>query len=397
MSAEIQFGVDELEFESSDDLETYKHDQTIPTTKSAEITSKKGILNILKINSSSFSYEKHFVTACAFHSASKVIAIGYSIPPKKVTKGAISNRGRLCIFNVDEDKNPLINNIVLPFIPNFISAIPCTDQILVVGTGDEKADRYMIYNLETNKANKYPLPQTKHDGIIRSVFNVSISDSGKLMAMSTLGRVIVVHIKTNKVLREFRHDKSINCTSFSSCGGYLYCIEAKGNTMHVWNLKTGKKKVIISLRDSDVIHSVSRHYNPTLNIGRIVCGCDLGISVVYDEKSMHSIKTASKSLFSTPTISVSSVSTFSNLTTALSHVAIHPSGSIILAVTPEKRCGIKFYDLQRAVCFSNFPTQHTRLGKVTACSFSPNGRLVVCGCKSGHVAMWRLRDWCEEE
>lgn len=84
------------------------------------------------------------------------------------------------------------------------------------------------------------------------------------------------------------------------------------------------------------------------------------------------------------------VKAISNLTTEITDLKFNPTTEILSICSADANNAVKLVQFPTATVFSNFPSQHDVMGKMTTMAFSPAGGFFAAGSMRGDASLYRM-------
>ncbi|KAA0184668.1 U3 small nucleolar RNA-associated protein [Fasciolopsis buskii] len=110
----------------------------------------------------------------------------------------------------------------------------------------------------------------------------------------------------------------------------------------------------------------------------IACGSDSGFVNVYSSSNVI------QSVHPHPDKSIANLNSRANL------ITFHPSNEMLCIGSSKQPAAVRLYHIHGRRVFDNFPARVGRLGVASSVAFSPGGRYMCVGQKSGRASLYAI-------
>ncbi|KAF5346056.1 hypothetical protein D9756_010808 [Leucocoprinus leucothites] len=155
--------------------------------------------------------------------------------------------------------------------------------------------------------------------------------------------------------------------------------------VYLWDV--GERRCVRRWKDEGGFRGAGRVLASTQTGGAYMAiGSSSGLVNIYNPTS-YSLNSSETSKTPKP------IKSIGNLTTAISSLKFNHDAQLLAMASREKNDSMRLIHVPTLTSFSNWPTQSTPLGVVTALDFSPRSEYVAIGNKRGRVLLYHLREY----
>lgn len=282
----------------------------------------------------------------------------------------------LKIFSIDGKINPLVTSLLLKSCPVHTCKFSA-DGDAVFASGRRK---YMYKWLpEDNKVEKITRLYG-HNESQPSFEQFRTSQSGKFIALlGADGWVNIVSAQTGRWLQHFQTccgepiaDLAWGAPNASE-DEIAYCLSASGTVVEY---SVARQRTLRKWSDISLVRATK-------------------IAIAGDEDALCALgsNTGIVNIFKMHSEEPQLFKTIESLTTTISHVVFNPTGEILAIASHAKKDAFRLINTSSGTVFPNWPTDRTKIGRVTSVAFSPGGELLAVAEVRGRVGLWRLKHY----
>ncbi|KAI8381519.1 WD40-repeat-containing domain protein [Radiomyces spectabilis] len=299
-----------------------------------------------------------------------IMSLGFHPNAQVMMTGGLDKTLRL--FQVDGRVNPKIQSMRFKDLPIYTAAFHTSgDQIVLSG----RRKHYYIYDVQSGAVDKCPGIWGRDE---KSLEKFSISPCGKYIAfLGNSGHIILVSYLTKQWIANLKMNGTVVSADWSSDGRYLFGIGSLGE-VYQWDV--GQRECVKRWQDDGSLrpHIIRVSRNDKF----FATGSPSGIVNLYDQSVLQSDITRPKP-----------IKAIGNLTTTVSDIQFNHDSQLMAISSARKRNSFKLVHLPSATVFSNWPTDRTPLGAVTASAFSPNSDYLALGNRQGRVVLYGIKHY----
>lgn len=315
----------------------------------------KGELNFKRLtNINQATMKEGRITSVEFH-------------PKSTVGVVAGLKGMISIFALDGRENKKIHNMKYERFPIRSCKLNNDGDELIIG-GIEKY--FHTYNLLSGKKLQVRLPQG-----INNMKSFELSQCGKYMAViGEYGEIHLLHSLTRELLVTLKQEYPSTSIKFSVDSNKLFA-HSDDSEVTVFDLRS--QRMQHRFVDEGCVNGLSL----ALNGKFIATGSRQGFVNIYNYDDVFATK------YPKPEKALS------NLTTEATDLRFNATGEMLGICSADKDNAVKLVHLPSATVFSNFPSQHDKIGKATTVAFSPAGGYLGFGTIAGAAPLYRLRHY----
>ncbi len=210
---------------------------------------------------------------------------------------------------------------------------------------------------------------------------LEVSPCGRFVGLKgQAGYIVILSATTMQVVGCVKMNSEVGSITFSSDGKILVSVGAD-NHIYLWNLANFQCIGLLPDDSGTTCTSVAISPDGTF----LSVGSNLGIVNVYVLADL--LEAGLRSL----SVTVRPFHALSNLTTAVSAIAYHPSSQLMAYASDDRKNCMRLVHLPSARVFANWPKDTTPISRVQAIAFSPSSRLMAIGNDRGIVMLYSLR------
>lgn len=289
--------------------------------------------------------------------------------PKSTVGIVAGTKGMVSMFALDGRENKKIHNIKYERFPIRSCKLNIEGDELIVGSIEKY---FHTYNLLSGHKQQVRLPEG-----INNMKSFELSRCGKYMAViGELGEIHLLHSLTRELLVTLKQEYPSTSIKFSMDSKKLFA-HSDDTEVTVFDLRT--QRMEHRFVDDGCVNGLSLALSP--NGKFIATGSRQGFVNIYNYDDVLASK------YPKPEKALS------NLTTEATDINFNATGEILGICSADKDNAVKLVHLPSAMVFSNFPSQHDKIGKATVVSFSPAGGYLSFGTIAGSAPLYRLRHY----
>lgn len=202
-----------------------------------------------------------------------------------------------------------------------------------------------------------------------------LSACGKYMAViGEFGEIHLLHSLTKELLITMKQEHQSTSLKFSNDSKKLFS-HSDDNEVTIFDLRT--QRVEHRFVDDGCVNGTSLAISE--NGILLATGSRQGYVNIYNYDDVFAKK------YPTPQKAIS------NLTSEITDLKFNQTTEVLAICSADMKNAVKMVHFPSATVFSNFPSQHDNIGKITTMAFSPAGGYFGTGTVEGESSLYRLR------
>eukprot|EP00727_Mastigamoeba_balamuthi_P001935 m51a1_g11739 putative U3 small nucleolar RNA-associated protein (1240) ;mRNA; f:143003-149227 len=277
-----------------------------------------------------------------------------------------SSKGVVSLFHVDGEKNAHMQTIAVPRT-TLTDACFVADGSQMVITGRNRS--FWVYDVASNNISRIDGVSGRSDRLYQ---RIRVSPDGEYIALSNgESDAVILNARSKHWMHTFHCNSPLVSLSFSPDSKTLYTAQESGEVC-LWDMKM--------LRCSHVFEDEGCVHATAIDVGGkyVAVGSNSGVVNVYKAPDVAG------SARPKPLSSVMS------LVTPVSCVRFNHNSQLLCMASQDKNDALRVAHLPSGKVYTNWPTQRTPLGNVSAVAFSPHSGFVAIANARGNALLYRL-------